>query len=207
VSEVWAAWASAGATFLAVVVALFGPAWDRRRRSPRLRLTAEAPERLGPNSTVVFVPAPAGDGRIWLRLMVSNEGMSTAEAVRVLLLSVRTPAPLEHQPPLRELKWGDIPSETMTLAPGEIRPVDLIRLETTSPGMVAGFMCHSPSDEAHPGHRLWWPLLSGGYQFELSVSAKDVPARRYVATCDLHVEGSTAQQLASQLRKASLSSS
>ena len=199
-------WASAVATFLAVLVALFGPAWDRRRRLPVLYLDAEPSGDLGPDAKVVFVPEPAGDSRVWLRLAVGNRGRSTAEGVRVVLFRVEASQPYPHHPPMRELKWADVPYDTVTLAPGDVRLVDLVHVATAEDadgtsrrGLVPGVMRYDADDEAHPGHRLWWDLDGGVYTFHLRLSARDVPSTRYVARCEIESATGAPADLARQL--------
>jgi hypothetical protein len=206
VSESVAEWASAVATLLAVLVALFGPAWERRRRSPSLYLEADPADELGPDAKVVFVPEPAGDSRVWLRLAVGNDGRSTAEGVRVVLVRVEASHPYPHQPPMRELKWADVPYDTVTLAPGDLRLVDLVHVATAEDadgtprrGLVPGVMGYDADDEAHPGHRLWWDLAGGVYTFHLRLSARDVPAVRYVARCEIDSAVVHLRDLARQL--------
>ena len=66
-------------------------------------------------------------------------------------------------------------------------------------GLVPGVMAYEPGDDAHPGHRLWWDLMSGTYTFHLRLSARDVPSKRYVARCAIEATpdlGSLARQLA-----------
>jgi hypothetical protein len=207
-TESVAAWASAVATFLAVLVALFGPAWERGRRRAVLYLDADPSDDLGPHAKVVFVPEPAGDSRVWVRLAVGNSGRSTAEGVRVVLVRVEASQSYPHQPPMRELKWADVPFDTVTLAPGELRLVDLVHLQITGDaagaprrGLVPGVMGYDQSDDAHPGHRLWWDLAGGVYTFHLSLSAKDVPAVRYVARCELDMADADIGDLAQQLAR------
>jgi hypothetical protein len=204
VGETTAAWAGAVATLLAVLVALFGPAWERGRRSPLLHLVADPPAHLGAAAKVVHVPAPAGDSKVWLRLAVVNAGRSTAEGVRVTLARVEAPQPLTHPPPLRELKWADVPFDSVTLAPGEVRLVDLLHVampdgDVTEPGLVPGVMRYEPGDDARPGHRLWLTAVGGGYAFHLTVSARDVPAGHYVARVDLRPESAGTGEVARQL--------
>ena len=205
-SESVAEWASAVATLLAVLVALFGPAWERRRRRPSLYLEADCGDEFGADAKVVFVPEPAGDSRVWLRLAVGNKGRSTAEGVRVVLVRVEATHPYPHQPPTRELKWADVPYDTVTLAPGDVRLVDLVHVATAEDadgtsrrGLVPGVMRYDADDEAHPGHRLWWDLDGGVYTFHLRLSARDVPSTRYVARCEIESATGAPADLARQL--------
>ena len=206
-SETVAAWASAVATLFAVLVALFGPAWERRRRSPLLYLEADPSDELGPDAKVVFIPAPAGDSKVWLRLAVGNRGRSTAEGVRVVLVRVDPPQPAPHQPPARELKWADVPFDTVTLAPGDLRLVDLLHVAaedaggTRRCGLVPGVMTYGAGDEAHPGHRLWLELVPGTYTFHLRLSATDVPAARFVVRCEVDAGTTDLAELAQQVAR------
>jgi hypothetical protein len=202
--ESTAAWAGAVATLLAVLVALFGPAWERGRRSPVLHLLADPPPHLGDTTKVVHVPSPGGDSTVWLRLAVVNAGRSTAEGVRVTLARVEAPEALPHPPPLRELKWADVPFDTVTLAPGEVRLVDLLHValadgDVAEPGLVPGVMSYQPEDDARPGHRLWLTAVDGGYALHLTLSARDVPATRHVARLDLRLDGAAPGEVVRQL--------
>ena len=211
-SESVAEWASAVVTLLAVLVALFGPAWERRRRSPSLYLEADPGDELGPDAKVVFLPEPARDSRVWLRLAVGNSGRSTAEDVRVVLVRVEASPPDPHQLPMRELKWADVPYDTVTLAPGDLRLVDLLHVATAEDadgrhrcGLVPGVMAYDADDEPHPGHRLWWDVAGGTYTFHLRLSARDVPAVRYVAHCEIDPSALHPRDLARQLAATTVS--
>jgi hypothetical protein len=60
-------------------------------------------------------------------------------------------------------------------------------------------MGYDADDEAHPGHRLWWDLAGGVYRFHLRLSARDVPAVRYVAQCVIDAAALHPRDLAQQL--------
>ncbi|MFD2093311.1 hypothetical protein [Blastococcus deserti] len=179
-----AAWASAGATTLAVVVALFGPGFERWRRRPKLVLSDPPPE-LGTAAKVVGGPTD-GDGVVhWLRVAVSNDGRSTAEDVRVILLRIDAPEPLRKQPPSRELKWADVRTDRGSLPPRVARLVDVVHVKFVPDGgqlrrgLVAGVQPVSSADSGQPGSLLWRDLTAGTYVVHVSVSARDVAARHY----------------------------
>jgi hypothetical protein len=189
-SEAAAAWAGALATLLAVLVALFGTAWERRRSRPVLDL-GTGPADLRADAMVIHIPDASGDERVWLRLTVMNRGRSTAEAVRLVLLGMAHSGGGSHHPPMRELKWADVPFETVTLAPHEFRLVDLLHVASPAggaqQGVVPGVVQFEGDPEVAPGHRLWWPASTGRYTFRVALSARDVPARRFEVELDLDV--------------------
>src|SRR4051812_2042554 len=93
-----AAWFGATATFLAVLVALFGATWERHRRQPRLLMRSNAPAELGAAAKVVGGRADDGSVTYWLRMAVSNVGRTTADDVRAIMLRIDAPESLLKQP-------------------------------------------------------------------------------------------------------------
>src|SRR4051812_32997369 len=94
-----AAWFGATATFVAVLVALFGPSWERHRRRPRLLLGSNASPELGAAAKVVGGRTDDGSVIYRLRLAVSNAGRTTVNDVRVIMLRIDAPQTLVKQPP------------------------------------------------------------------------------------------------------------
>jgi hypothetical protein len=192
-----AAWFSATGTLLAVLVALFGPSWERFRRRPRLQLAADPPDELGTAAKVVGGRTETGVVTYWLRMAVSNAGRSTAEDVRVILLRIDAPQPLAKQPPSRELKWADVATDRGTLPPRVSRLVDIVHLtEATDSsgherlGLVSGVMPLSAADKGQPDSLLWRNLDTGRYTVHVSVSARDVAAAHYALAFDVDTAAS-----------------
>jgi hypothetical protein len=170
-----AAWVGAGTTFLAVLVALFGPRWERRRLRPILVLLADPPAGMDPGSGVVSWPTVEGWPCCWMRVAVGNVGRTTADDVRLIWLRIETPQPLEKQPPARELKWADIPVDKATLPPNVTRLVDLLHVIIVPPsagaprrGFIPGVMAFKETDEeTRPDSFLWRDLGPGRHTVHL----------------------------------------
>jgi hypothetical protein len=184
-----AEWSGSAATFLAVLVALFGPGWERHRRRPRLVVTSEPPEELGTNAKVVSARTEDGSTIHWLRMAVTNEGRSTAEDVRLISLRIEAPGARGRQAPSRELKWADVATDTCSLPPRVSRLVDVVHLTETQDeshvrrrGLVSGVMPLSGADRGRPDSVLWQDLDTGRYAIHVSLSARDVPAAHYAIT-------------------------
>jgi hypothetical protein len=191
-----AAWAGAIATSLAVVVALFGPGFERWRRRPKLTLSAYPPAELGTAAKVVGGDTEDGAVTYWLRLPILNSGRSTAEDVRAFFLRIEGPTQINKQPPSRELKWADVIFDRGTLPPRVSRLIDIVHVTTapdsagrTRRGVVAGVMPLSSADRGYPDSLLWRDMASGRYQVHVSVSAKDIAAVRYIITFILDANG------------------
>lgn len=204
-----AAWAGTGATTLAVVVALFGPGFERWRRRPRLRL-GDPPPELGTAAKVVG-GATDGDGVVhWLRLAVTNCGRSTAEDVRAILLRIDAPHPWRKQPPSRELKWADVRADRGSLPPRVTRLIDLVHVKavpdgaTVRRGIVAGVQPVSSADHGQPGSLLWRDLVPGRYVAHVSLSARDVAAVHYAIAFTIPAD-MEADAVADGLRQARVS--
>jgi hypothetical protein len=83
-----AQWAGAGATFSAVLVALFKDPFIRYRRRPKLgvQIKPEPPDcLLSPARTH---KSGAVFGSYWLRLWIKNSGRSRAEEVQVFVAKI-----------------------------------------------------------------------------------------------------------------------
>ncbi len=76
----------------------------RHRRRPRLFVTSAPFRELGTAAKVVGGVTEDGNVIHWSRMVVTNEGRSTAEDVRLISLRIDAPRPLAEQPPSRELK-------------------------------------------------------------------------------------------------------
>jgi hypothetical protein len=178
------AWVGAGATTLAVVVALFGPSFERWRRRPKLMLS-DPPAELGTEAKVVGGPTDGDSVVHWLRVAVTNCGRSTADDVRAILLRIDAPERLRKQPPSRELKWADVQADRGTLPPRVARLVDVVHVKFVPQGgvvrcgLVSGVMPVSRADHGEPDSLLWRDLVPGPYVVHVSVSARDVAALHY----------------------------
>jgi hypothetical protein len=201
------AWVGAGATTLAVVVALFGPGFERWRRRPKLVLSDPPPE-LGMEAKVVGGPTDGGVVH-WLRLAVSNCGSSTADEVRAILLRVDAPERLRKQFPSRELKWADVKADRETLPPGVTRLIDVVHVKFVADGaeirrgLVGGLQPVSTADGGQPGSLLWRDLEPGPYVVHIGVSARDVAARNYAVAFTVP-DGLKPERVAAALRQASV---
>jgi hypothetical protein len=169
---------------LAVVVALLGPSLVQWYRRPKLILHSDVDDDRDGTTKVpqdYFRDGPA----CWLRMAVTNTGRTTAEDARVILYQM---SPAGRQPPIRELKWADVPLDQLAIPPRITRLIDVVRvtLERNRSGdellgLVPGLMVVDDSvDSGIPETRLWLPVEAADYTMSVSVSAKDVQARRFV---------------------------
>ena len=158
------------------------------RRRPRLRLSADPPRDLGTQAKVVPSRQDKHNDAYWLRMAVTNDGMTTAHDVRVILLRIDAPEPWRTQPPSRELKWADVDADRATLPPKVSRLVDIVHIVRVTEhgrlnirrhercGLVPTLKPLSAADSGRPGTLLWRDLLRGTYVVHVALSADDVPS-------------------------------
>ena len=82
-----AQWAGAGATFLAVLVALFKDEYLRWRRKPKLTISAALAPPDCHKTFIIFGPLRASC--YYLRIWVENKGKIRAERVQVFVSKLR----------------------------------------------------------------------------------------------------------------------
>ncbi|MGD0115011.1 MAG: hypothetical protein ABSC13_03270 [Dehalococcoidia bacterium] len=157
--------AAAVATFLAVLVALFGrELWDRRRR-PILQIDYDPCEPFC-RYTIMAIGNSTASSLVnshWIRVGVTNKGRGTARACKGKMLAVYGPdgsARDDRDPML--LRWSSMPStkefEPLDLARDERQPLDVVYTQGQPGGAFvaaeptpAGF---SKTLEAGPTHRV-----------------------------------------------------
>ncbi|MEW2157067.1 hypothetical protein AB0950_17465 [Streptomyces sp. NPDC007189] len=176
----------------AVVVAVGGPFIKGWWKKPNLK--ALKTDDHGPMWTSLPYFNGKGSGpdifQCWLRFPIANEGRLAAKGTMVLVSKVVLPV-AGRLPPTRELKWGDVEANSLTIPTNAARLVDIIQVVHLNDGTNGVFLCLYPysnydrvlSDQSP----LWMGKHEGGeYRIEIAITANNAKTERYLITFRLN---------------------
>ncbi|MEU3823397.1 hypothetical protein AB0E74_27855 [Streptomyces sp. NPDC030392] len=186
-------------TFLAVLVALFGRDIEKWRKGPILKIVPTVNGFGDVVSDPRITEKPNAPEFIsWLRAKVVNDGRETAEDAVVLLTGIEAPQGILRRPPMRELRWADVPTDKINIQPEVARSVDIAHVvrKAALPGQVtqgnyiagvkSGLIEHSDDDrQTGPQCPLWMDAHAGRYIYHLTVAASNANAKKYTVAFSL----------------------